>query len=128
MTKVVVIGHGGYGTMIKSSLEMLVGRPEGFFYIDFNINDDLLILQEKIRAVIKTIPNEAILFACDLTGGTPFREASLLTAQNQNYAVVGGLNTAGYAEISYNLELPPKELAQLGIEASKESMMIFAAE
>ena len=47
MTKVIVLGHGGYGTAIKNNLGMLMGELEGFFYIDFNPGDDLNVLDGK---------------------------------------------------------------------------------
>jgi len=128
MTKVIILGHGGYATMIKGNLEMLVGEVEGFHYIDFNIGDDLEVLKYKITNTISIIGSDPILFACDLTGGSPFREACLQATENKEYCVVGGLNTAGYSEISYNLELEAKPLAELGIEASKASIMIFSQE
>lgn len=124
MTNVIVIGHGGYGSAIRSNLEMLVGQIEGFQYLDFNIGEDLNSLQKKIRSAIEKVSGQ-VLFACDLTGGSPFREASLMASTNKNYCVVAGLNTAGYSEIAYNLDLEPRALAELGIDASKGSMMIF---
>ncbi len=128
MTKVIVLGHGGYGTMIKNNLSMLVGEVEGFYFIDFNIGDDLDDLKHKIIEMVKIVGEEPILFACDLTGGSPFREACLIASENTKYAVVSGLNTAGYSEIAYNLELVPKELADLGVLSSKESMMVYHKE
>jgi len=128
MTKVIIIGHGEYGTMIKSNLGMLIGEIEGYYYIDFKANENIEILRNNINKVISNFKDEPILFACDLTGGTPFREACLLASENKNYIVVGGLNTTGYAEISVNLSKSPQELANLGAEASKESIVIFKQE
>jgi PTS system N-acetylgalactosamine-specific IIA component len=125
MTKVIVIGHGSYGSMIEESLKMLVGSPDGFSFLDFDIHDDLTVLKNKLHDAVSFNEGSPILFACDLTGGSPFREASILAMENREYAVVGGLNTAGFTEMVYNLELPPIELAKLAVEASKESMMIF---
>ena len=45
MSKVVVMGHGGYATAMKRNLAMLVGEMEDFYYIDFNEEDSLDILQ-----------------------------------------------------------------------------------
>lgn len=128
MTQIIVLGHGGYGTAVKNNLSMLLGSPEGFHFIDFNPEDNLDILRERIMDTIALIGNDPILFACDLTGGSPFREASIITYSNPAYACVGGLNTAGYSELVYNLSLPAFELANLAIEASKEAMMVFHQE
>jgi PTS system N-acetylgalactosamine-specific IIA component len=128
MTNVIVIGHGAYGTMIRESLKMLVGTPEGFYYLDFDIHDDLEVLKSKLKEAVAQTENNPILFACDLTGGSPFREASLIVSENPGYSAVAGLNTAGFAEMVYNLELSPVKLAELAIQALRESMMIFTSE
>ncbi len=125
MTKVIVLGHGGYGTAIKNNLGMLMGELEGFFYIDFNPGDDLNVLDGKIKEIIEGHEDEPILFACDLTGGSPFRQACLLAVEHPNMVVVAGLNTSGFADIAYMLDLSPLELANQAVEASKEAMQVF---
>lgn len=125
MTKVIVMGHGGYGTAIKNNLGMLMGDLEGFSYIDFNPGDDLNDLNQRIKEAIQDCEHDPILFACDLTGGSPFRQACLLAVEHPNIVVVAGLNTSGFADIAYMLDLTPKELAQQAIEASKEAMQVF---
>lgn len=128
MTKVVILGHGEYGSMIKSNLGMLIGEIKGFYFLDFKPNENLEILKNNIKELISEFKDEPILFACDLTGGSPFREACLLASENKNYVVVGGLNTTGYAEMAFNLKMNPEELANLGVEASKASMVVFKQE
>ena len=44
-------------------------------------------------------------FACDLTGGSPFRQACLLAVEHPNMVVVAGLNTSGFADIAYMLNV-----------------------
>lgn len=125
MTKVIVLGHGGYGTAVKMNLAMLLGDLEGFSYIDFNPGDDLIVLDQRIKKAVEGIENDPILFACDLTGGSPFRQACLMAVDHPQMVVVAGLNTSGYADIAYALDLPPKQLAEQAIEASKEAMQVF---
>lgn len=127
MTKVIVCGHGGYGTAIKNNLGMLLGELEGFFYIDFNPGDDLTDLELSIKNIISGHEDDPILFACDLTGGSPFRLACLLALEHKNIVVVAGINTSGYADIAYALELSPLELANRAVEASKEAIQVFHA-
>ena len=74
MSKVVVMGHGGYATAMKRILAMLVGEMEDFYYIDFNEEDSLDILQGKLNELLAGI-EDAVLFVCDLAGGSPFRTA-----------------------------------------------------
>lgn len=125
MTKVIVLGHGGYGTAVKNNLGMLLGELEGFYYIDFNPGDDLNDLDQKIKEVISGHEDDPILFACDLTGGSPFRQACLLAVEHTNMVVVAGINTSGFADIAYALDLSPLELANQAMEASKEAIQVF---
>lgn len=126
MTKVIIIGHGGYGTAIKNNLKMLMGEVENYFYIDFNIEDDLDILDKRISEAIGPSMDIDVLFACDLTGGSPFRQVCLLASEHPNFVVVAGINTAAYAEMVYSLSLPPRELAKLAIETAKEAISVFS--
>jgi len=125
MTKVVVLGHGGYGTAIKNNLAMLLGELEGFYYIDFNPEHNVDDLNAEIQKIISDDLNQDVLFTCDLTGGSPFRQACLLAVEHPNFVVVAGLNTSGYAEIAYALDLKPMELAEMAMTASKESISVF---
>ncbi len=125
MTKVIVLGHGGYGTAMKNNLGMLLGDLEGFYYIDFNPGDSLDDLNDRINEVIAGHEDDPYLFACDLTGGSPFRQACLLAVEHPNMAVVAGLNTSGYADIAYALDLSPRGLAEQASIASKEAIQVF---
>ncbi|MDO9629629.1 MAG: hypothetical protein Q7I99_06985 [Acholeplasmataceae bacterium] len=125
MTKVVVLGHGGYGTAIKNNLAMLLGELEGFYYIDFNPEHNVDDLNAEIQKIISDDLNQDVLFACDLTGGSPFRQACLLAVDHPSFVVVAGLNTSGYAEIAYALDLKPMELAEMAMTATKESISVF---
>lgn len=128
MSKVIVTGHGGYGTAMKRNLGMLVGEMAGFYFVDFNKNDSLDDLQKKLGEVLDGLPGEDILFACDLTGGSPFRTAAMMCMEHPRWAVVAGVNTSAYSEMSFNLELPPAELAKLACDVARETIMMFPAQ
>lgn len=74
------------------------------------------------------LPGEDILFACDLTGGSPFRTAAMMCMEHPRWAVVAGVNTSAYSEMSFNLELPPAELAKLACDVARETIMMFPAQ
>lgn len=126
MTKVIIIGHGGYGTAIKNNLNMLIGEIENYFYIDFNAEDNLDSLDQRIMEAIGPSMDIDVLFACDLTGGSPFRQVCLLASEHPNFVVIAGINTAAYAEMAYSLSLAPKALAELAIETAKEAISVFS--
>lgn len=128
MSKVIVTGHGGYATAMKRNLGMLVGEMAGFYFVDFNENDSLDDLQKKLGEVLDGLPGEDILFACDLTGGSPFRTAAMMCMEHPRWAVVAGVNTSAYSEMSFNLELPPAELAKLACDVARKTIMMFPAQ
>ncbi len=125
MTNVIVVGHGGFGTAVQNSLGMFLGDTPGMIYVDFNLDDSIGTLREKLEAAIAQCENNDILFACDLAGGSPFRQAAILCADRQNYYAVAGLNMAAFAEMVYNLSLPAQELCELAMLAAQNSIMAF---
>ena len=125
MTKVIILGHGGYGSAMKRNLAMLIGEMEDYYYIDFNEQDDMSILQGKIGEALSKAEGCDVLFCCDVAGGSPFREAAAICAEHPNYCCVAGVNTSAYTELSFNLELTASELADMAIEVAKATMLRF---
>ena len=125
MTKVVVLGHGGYGSAMRRNIEMLAGPQEDYFFVDFNEDEDTEILQGKIQAVLEQVGEHDVLFCCDLVGGTPFNVAATLCAEKSNYCCVGGLNTMAYLSMQYELESDAFALADMACGIAKEAVMRF---
>ncbi len=125
MTSVIVTGHAGYATAMKRNLGMLVGELEDFYYVDFNEEDSIEILNGHFDEVLSAIKDNDVLFACDLAGGSPFRTAAVLCSQHPGWAVVAGLNTSAYSEISFNLELSPAELADMACQVTRDTLLVY---
>ena len=125
MTKVVVLGHGGYGSAMRRNIEMLAGPQEDYYFVDFNEDEDTEILQGKIQAVLEQVGEHDVLFCCDLVGGTPFNVAATLCAEKSNYCCVGGLNTMAYLSMQYELESDAFALADMACGIAKEAVMRF---
>lgn len=124
MTHMIVIGHGGFGTAIQRTLAMLMGDQPGVLYVDFNKEDDLEILKKKISDAVAQCDGE-ILFACDLAGGSPFRQCAMLCVDNPQYRAVAGLNISAFAELVVNLDLGVEALTQLGVDTTRETVARF---
>lgn len=125
MAQVIVSGHGGYASAVRDNLTMLLGVPEGFHFVDFNPGDDLTDLTAGLAAAVEACGGEDILFCCDLTGGSPFRQCAMLCVERPGCVAVAGLNQAAYAEMVYNLDQPPSALCNMAIETTKESIQRF---
>lgn len=124
MAALVIVGHGGYGTAIGQALEMLMGPAEGVTYLNFTAQDDINTLAASLRQAAALYEGE-VLFACDLAGGSPFRQAAMLCLERPGAMAVAGLNMAAYAEMVNNLELPAEELLELGIEVTQSTILRF---
>ena len=127
MTKVIVIGHAGYASAMKRNINMLVGEVPDFIFVDFNEQDDLELLRGKITKALEETEGCDVLFACDLSGGSPFREAAMVCSENENYAVVAGLNTSAYTDMVYSLDLTPVELAEQAAEVARSTIIVYSA-
>ena len=124
MTNLIIIGHGGFGSAIKNTLGMLLGETEGVLYVDFNKEDDLQILIGKIDDAAAQCGGE-ILFACDVAGGSPFRQCAIKCIDKPGWMAVAGLNVAAYSELVYNLDMPVEELLELGMEVTLSTVVRF---
>ncbi|MCD7748962.1 MAG: PTS sugar transporter subunit IIA [Oscillospiraceae bacterium] len=125
MTKVIVTGHGGYASAMRRNLGMLVGELEGFFFVDFNEEDSLETLQAQLDQALAQVGDDQVLFACDLAGGSPFRTVAVICSAHPDWAVVAGINTSAYSEISFNLELSAYELAELARDVTQQTILIY---
>jgi PTS system N-acetylgalactosamine-specific IIA component len=126
MTNIIVLGHGGYAEGIKRNLQMLMGDLEHYYFLDFFPGEDLELFKEKLNQLISDKELKRIFFVCDLTGGSPFREACILSLGNDDLAVVAGVNTAALSEISFILDETPQTIAKTAVEVTKESVLFFS--
>lgn len=126
MTKVIIMGHGGYGSAMKRNIHMLVGDVPDFLFLDFNEEEDLEALRAKLATALEETKGCGVLFACDLAGGSPFREAAMLCAEHDNYAVVAGLNTSAYTDMVYSTDLDALALAEQAAETACAGVLIYS--
>ncbi len=125
MAKVIVTGHGGYATAVRRSLAMLTGQTEGMFFVDFNEGDDLDTLIAALQAAAEEAGGEDLLFCCDLTGGSPFRQSAILCTQHSDWVTVAGINNSAYTELVFDLDRPAAALASQTIETTKNTVACF---
>lgn len=128
MAKVIVTGHGGYATAVKRNLTMLTGQTEGFYFVDFNETDDLDTLIAALKATVDAAGGGDLLFCCDLTGGSPFRQSAMLCAEHPGWITVAGVNNSAYAEMVFSMEKSAAELAHQAVETTKNTVTRFPPE
>lgn len=123
---ILVTGHNHFASGILSSLEMIVGKSDKVFAIDFEKEDSDEILEEKIEKFISGNSNKNILFCCDLMGGTPFKVCAKFSTDNESFETVTGINLGGLINSTLKLNiLDIKSLAVETVENSKKAVMLY---
>lgn len=126
MANVIVTGHGGYATAVRRNLTMLTGMTEGMAFVDFNEGDDLDSLTAALKTAAEGYGEGAdLLFCCDLTGGSPFRQSAMLCASHPGWVTVAGINSAAYTEMVFAMEESAAVLADQAIETTKNTVVRF---
>ena len=101
---IIITGHNNFASGILSSLTMIAGTKDNVYAVDFLNDDNDNSLEEKFNKIIEDNKDKEILFACDLMGGTPFKEASKLAFTSDSYEVVTGINLGGLIDTSMKLD------------------------
>ena len=101
--KILIVGHGEYGSGMKSAIKLLTGVNDNIDAINLNEelthNDYTLMLQEYVAN------NKDLVIFADMTGGAPFQIASreiLLNEDSENQFVIGGASVGCILEVVMN--------------------------
>ena len=126
MNVIVIVGHNHFASGVYSSLAMIAGTKESIIPIDFETEDTDQTLQEKMIQALKNYQTSSILFACDLLGGTPYKECAKYAYEHQNCEVVTGFNLGGLLDASFKMDkLTIQELATTLIDSSKKNILLL---
>lgn len=128
MKQIVVLGHGGYAEGVRQNIEMIAGVSAHMHFVDLTKEDDLAAFEVKVKAVLEEIPEDEVLFACDLLGASPFRVAAMLSATHpEKYCTVAGLNAMAFLELSMNQgdDLSLDAFADMAVETAKSAIAKF---
>lgn len=126
MLGLILTGHGHFATGLNSSLKLIAGEREDMGIVDFEENDSIEILKDKLEKAIDSLKEcSDILILCDLTGGSPFKTAVELSVESgKNIKVIGGTNLAMLIETAMALayENNLDSLVSLAVEAGKNAV------
>ena len=125
-TKFIISGHGNYATGFQSTIELLLGKKEDIYYIDFILADNDITLKEKMLDIINQNPDSQILFICDILGGTPYKIAAEIANFNDRIELIVGCNIMSIIEGSFQKDnFALEDLANFIVESSKNTTMKF---
>lgn len=127
MRKIIILcGHGNYATGMQSTLELLAGKNQDLFFVNFTVDDSDITLKEKLSVLVEDNKDSEILFVCDIIGGTPFKIAAEISNSSEKMELVVGCNIGGILEMVFMKDsLSLKELADNMVEQSKNSTLRF---
>ncbi|WP_242359666.1 PTS sugar transporter subunit IIA [Lactococcus petauri] len=122
--KIVVTGHGCFSSGIKSTISLLAGEIQKIHYIDFLEEMSEKDLKKKFVDIIDEASN-GVVFFCDLFGGTPYKQAAVLSTEYPNVAVVAGCNVGALLEVSLQSIDEAQKVSELLIEATMKGVRKF---
>ncbi|MFZ7130187.1 PTS galactosamine/N-acetylgalactosamine transporter subunit IIA [Avibacterium avium] len=130
MTTLIVSGHGNFATGLQSALEQIIGQYPKVAFFDF---DDKQITPEQLRQNIEQYLNaeqeSAVLFCCDILGGTPFRQCAMIAQQFERAEVIVGTNLQMLIEvIMAKDELDFSALVTLALNSANQGITSLSAQ
>ena len=100
MVGLVVTGHGHFATGITSSIDLIAGPQKDYVAVDFD-GEGTEKLEKELTAAYETLKDcTGIIVFSDLAGGSPFKTAALIGANNPKIKVIAGTNLPMVCEIS----------------------------
>ncbi|WP_157777185.1 PTS sugar transporter subunit IIA [Erysipelothrix larvae] len=100
MIKLIICGHGNFASGLLSSLSLIIGNNSNIYCIDFGGEDDGSGIK---NLFMKYAGNSQTIIATDLYGGTPFKQAAMLSMSLSNIHVLTGINLGMLLELSFRL-------------------------
>ncbi len=101
MTGIIITGHGSFASGISSALELLTGHQDFLIPIDFKGEHSEEQLKENLKAAFERFRDcEQILVLCDILGGSPFKNAVLLSFGDERIKVLYGINLGMAVELA----------------------------
>ena len=101
--KILIVGHGEYGSGMKSAIKLLTGVNDNIDAI--NLNEELTHNEYTVMLQEYVANNKDIIIFADMTGGAPFQIASreiLLNEDSENQFVIGGASVGCILEVVMN--------------------------
>ena len=128
MTTIIVIGHGKFASGITEGLNLILGKQDNYYAIDYNEDLNSGMLRKKIKNIVEKC-NDQVLILCDLISGTPFNISMELAIKNEKIRLIYGINLSMLIEIVSKRNFSEDEIDYDEIiNIGKESMGIFSIE
>jgi len=127
---IIITGHGGFASGLEENLKMLVGNVDGVVAIPFEKEMSFELYDEKISSAMDRFAGVPTLVFTDITGGTPFNRAAMLSLKRENVRVLGGANAAMLVDTAMRSMMDEEiadmtELAEDILASGRENMSCY---
>ena len=128
MSNIIVVGHGSFASGISRALELILGKQENYYYIDYNEENNASKYKSELTNLIESLEGE-IVICSDLLNGTPFNVAMEISVNNENIKLIYGINLASLMELISQKMFTDEEIdLNSVINRGKENIGIFTIE
>lgn len=104
MTEIIVIGHGHFASGLISALNLILGKQEHVWSIDFDEESSALILENQMKVMIERFKDASeILIFTDLFGGTPLNLSLRMMFSNERLELMYGGNLSMFIDLCMKL-------------------------
>lgn len=101
MIGIIISGHGTFATGISSAVELLTGHQDFIVPVDFREEHSEEQLRENLKAAFDCLQDcEQVLVLCDILGGSPFKNAVMLSIGDERIKVLYGTNLGMTVELA----------------------------
>ncbi|WP_313181633.1 PTS sugar transporter subunit IIA [Lacrimispora sp.] len=101
MIGIIISGHGTFATGISSAVELLTGHQDFIVPVDFREEHSEEQLKENLKAAFDRLKDcEQVLVLCDILGGSPFKNAVMLSIGDERIKVLYGTNLGMTVELA----------------------------
>lgn len=101
MIGIIITGHGTFATGISSAVELLTGHQDFIVPVDFRGEHSEEQLKEHLKAAFdRLLDCEQIFVLCDILGGSPFKNAVMLSIGDERIKVLYGTNLGMTVELA----------------------------
>lgn len=122
MIHILITSHGSMARGMMESVRMLAGEQKNLDYVTFGAEMGPDELEEIFREkLIGVSSDNQYLILCDIKGGTPFNVASKYSYQNENVAVIYGMNLPVLIEAALQCTNPEIRLAKLTADLQQQA-------
>ena len=122
--KLILCGHGGFGTGMHGALNLLCGKNEKVQSLDFNEGDSFDDLVAQMEEIVSASPSTPTVICTDVQGGSPFKAAVLTKMKHPEIGVIAGTNFPLLMELMFSSDATGNLGAQIAIaiESARNSL------